>query len=110
MRNWIFESKLEEFPNQEWLGIHTRAPLTTHLLSRYSSTDRDKGYNIHLNPGKGFTILTQALISGIEQIPGVLEVGCRRNMISIKRSMAYTWDELLEKMVPIFVSYCPTTY
>ncbi len=103
MKPWIFDSKLEEYPNPEWLGIHTRAPLTVDPCAYYGSIDREP-------KKKGFTILTAALIKALKQIPGVIEVSCRKHRVSIQRSMSYSWDEILERATPIFVSYCPANY
>ena len=100
MIDWIFGSKIEEFLNEEWIGIHTRAPLTTNPKGYYSSGLSD-------NLDKNLTILTAALVRGLENLPGIKEVSCQRHRISIRRGMAYTWEELLEKMTPLFVSYLP---
>lgn len=100
MKTWIFDSKLEEYPNQEWIGIHTRAPLCS----------RTGYYSAGLDKKEDLPILTIALIEAIESLLGVREVSCQRHKIGIRRSMAYTWDQILAAAGPAFVSYCPATY
>lgn len=100
MKTWIFESKVEEYPNKEWITIHTRAPLCD-----------SQGYYSHgLDKADGFPILTVALIKALEGVPGVREVSCQRHKIGIQRSMSYEWDEILRSIIPAFVSYCPATF
>lgn len=98
---WVFNSKLETYPNPNYLGIHTRAPLCDVHQLYIEDRDPEK---------KGFSVLTSALIVGLEQISGVTKISLQRHRVSIQRSPLYSWDEILEKAVPIFVSYCPADY
>ena len=96
---WVCDSKLETYPNPDYLGIHTRTPLCA-IRQYYGSCDEDP-------EKKGFPVLTTALILGLEQIPGVTEVSVRPYRVSIQRSPVYSWEEILAAAVPVFVSYCP---
>lgn len=100
METWIFESKVEEYPNPEWLGIHTRAPLCP----------REGYYSSGLDKRENFSVLTNALIGALEELPGIREVSCQRHKIGIRRSMTYTWEQILASAIPAFVSYCPATF
>ena len=88
-KSWIFESVLEQLGDTQWAWIHTRAPLI-----------------VNNKP----TILTSALIESLGQINGVVKVEAKRHRVDFEKSPAYTWEEILEKAVPVFVSYCPANY
>lgn len=96
MNTWVMDSKLEESsPNGEWLIIHTREPLAD-MNAHYDGTgtmEVDK-----------FDKAAIDLVSTLEKIKGITKVACRRHRVSIRRSFAYSWDELLDKAAPLFLA------
>lgn len=100
-KSWVLGSKLETYPNPDYLGIHTRAPLCK----------KGQWYSDHYTEKLNeFPILTQALIQSLESVPGITEVQVRPYRVSLLRSQCYSWQEILEKALPFFVSYLPANY
>lgn len=101
-KDFILGIKMENFPNEDFMDFHTRqklVPQNTYFSSEYSF---DKGMV------ETFKHLTQALISGVLNVPGVIKVRIKPYSIGVERAGAYTWEEIIQNLIPVFVSYLTT--
>ena len=99
-KNYCLGIKVESPPNAEVKIFHCRQKLLGY--GKYANYVSE-----HSDTSSVIPVLTQAVINNLSEIVGIKKVSCWPYKIKIKKAVAYTWEELDEKIRKVFATYLP---